>query len=241
MGTSKGKSTQWMVQLANAYGASEATIARFLASQQAQGVVLINSSGSQFKVGDRVRHSSMGDGTVDDAAPNSDYVRVTFDNSTYGEWLIRRVDLVASATGQQQPQAPTPPTSTTAPTFAIGDRIKHITHGEGTVRTVNGHTFGGSSLEVQFDADVGGNTRMVYASNCTLIQMNKPADPWSMGGVVLDTYKHLAQQGYASYPMQQALTEEVHTSWKAEGKCPECGELGKFHNLGMVCSKHGGY
>lgn len=30
-------------------------------------------------------------------------------------------------------------------------------------------------------------------------------------------------------------------AWKKEGKCPTCGELGRFSNFALVCSVHGVY
>lgn len=30
-------------------------------------------------------------------------------------------------------------------------------------------------------------------------------------------------------------------TWKKEGKCPECGELGRFSHFSYLCSKHGPY
>ena len=35
--------------------------------------------------------------------------------------------------------------------------------------------------------------------------------------------------------------EDRASVWKLEGRCPQCGELGRYINLGATCSIHGGY
>ena len=45
----------------------------------------------------------------------------------------------------------------------------------------------------------------------------------------------------------QQITEKIRETlddidqWRKEGRCPYCGELGKFVGLGPVCSEHGPY
>lgn len=37
-------------------------------------------------------------------------------------------------------------------------------------------------------------------------------------------------------------TQAEREQWKSEGRCPQCGELGRFdHTLTMICSQHGPY
>lgn len=36
-------------------------------------------------------------------------------------------------------------------------------------------------------------------------------------------------------------TNSKESNWRVEGRCPKCGELGKFHHMSLMCSTHGFY
>lgn len=40
---------------------------------------------------------------------------------------------------------------------------------------------------------------------------------------------------------KKSLYETIEEKWKQEGRCPKCGELGRYSMSVPVCSKHGEY
>lgn len=81
------------------------------------------------------------------------------------------------------------------------------------------------------------------ASEADAYALNKLYDEW----VAANTPRVPITSEYENYPEQLELPvgidlkQEQAKKWKSEGKCPTCGELGAFINLGMTCSKHGSY
>lgn len=63
---------------------------------------------------------------------------------------------------------------------------------------------------------------------------NKANDPSQEPLTFHDAFRMHLESKKPTYEGQAAL-------WKAEGRCPHCGELGRYHLSVAICSIHGEY
>ena len=89
------------------------------------------------------------------------------------------------------------------------------------------------------------------ASEADAFELNKLYDQWKAQqqpipiiypnrSVVGDPLVH-SEYEQLELPVGNVEPSFKELKYKKEGRCPTCGELGVFINLGMTCSKHGSY
>ena len=62
-----------------------------------------------------------------------------------------------------------------------------------------------------------------------------------MSKKIKTTCEELSAEETRKIAKQVGKTIEQITQWRKDGRCPYCGELGKYINFKPVCSTHGPY
>lgn len=86
---------------------------------------------------------------------------------------------------------------------------------------------------------------LCYSSNNNYIKINhiEGYPPSDYPGLIKDIYfKNAFAALYYNINFYNADEQITQAQvWKTEGKCPSCGEFGKFTRTALLCSKHGIY
>jgi hypothetical protein len=177
---------------------------------------------SKFKPGDRVKDLSGKKGIIKGQfTPNS--VLVIFDNEPNLPFCYHETELELDKAG---------------PKFKIGDRVEHnYTKHKGVILSLTPFR----NFEVLYD-DLQGIT---YINNEDELDLDSPvfnSTPEIQCPIVkpqvITTLKEARMQELQD--QKRNLTGQA-AAWQREGRCPDCGELGRFHISQAICSKHGSY
>ena len=121
---------------------------------------------------------------------------------------------------------------------------QHIAYHQGPILTENLAldlmNLPDDEIEKVFNCLPPGNPLEGLSQEALIARNERVAAVWekSVGDVCsfnLDKFRFLVKE------LGLGISEVPRENWKAEGRCPQCGELGPFLRGAPCCSKHGPY